>query len=135
MKVSLLAWRLFRNRLSTKDNLFIRGIIQQDSQLCMGGCEELESTNHLFSKCSFFNFVLHVYNWIGISTMEPYSIFDHIVQFFRLSHNNKIRRSILQIIWFSSIKVIWKEQNSIIVIIHEEIIHNPVDKIKVLSFW
>jgi len=75
VKVSLLAWRLFQNRLPTKDNLFRRGIIPQEAQLCMGGCGEIETTNHLFSKCNYFNSVWHrILNWIGISTVEPYGI-------------------------------------------------------------
>ena len=43
VKVSLLACRLFRNRLPTKYNLFSRGIIPQDSQLCVGGCGDRKS--------------------------------------------------------------------------------------------
>jgi hypothetical protein len=31
LKVSVLAWRLFHNRLSTKDNLVTRNIISHDS--------------------------------------------------------------------------------------------------------
>ena len=57
MKVSLLACRLFRNRLPTKDSLFRRGIIPQDSQLCVGGCGEMEIATHRFTKCNYFNIV------------------------------------------------------------------------------
>lgn len=38
LKVFILAWRLFRNRLPTKDNLVTRGIISHNSQLCMTSC-------------------------------------------------------------------------------------------------
>ncbi|KAK2365871.1 hypothetical protein QL285_079314 [Trifolium repens] len=36
LKVSVLAWRLFMNRLPTKDNLAMRNIIQQDAQFWSG---------------------------------------------------------------------------------------------------
>jgi hypothetical protein len=42
LKVSIFAWRLFRNRLPTKGNLFRRGIIHHDDQMCVGGCEVQE---------------------------------------------------------------------------------------------
>jgi len=48
LKVSILAWRLLRNRLPTKDNLVTRDIISQDSQMCMTGCGGLEMAHHLF---------------------------------------------------------------------------------------
>ncbi|GAU50875.1 hypothetical protein TSUD_88620 [Trifolium subterraneum] len=54
MKVSLLAWRLLRNRLPTKDNLVTRNIIPQDFQLCVHGCGGLETTHHLFLSYSVF---------------------------------------------------------------------------------
>ena len=38
LKVVLFAWRLFRDRLPTKDNLFHRGVIDHDSRMCVTGC-------------------------------------------------------------------------------------------------
>nr|ABD28625.2 H+-transporting two-sector ATPase, alpha/beta subunit, central region, related [Medicago truncatula] len=37
LKVSMFAWCLFRNRLPTKTNLFLRGIITSKTQLCVSG--------------------------------------------------------------------------------------------------
>ena len=54
LEVSLFAWRLLRNRLSTKDNLFCRGIIPKNSQVCITGCGNVESTSHMFLGCEFF---------------------------------------------------------------------------------
>jgi len=34
----LFAWRLFRDRLPTKDNLLRRGVIDQASRTCVAGC-------------------------------------------------------------------------------------------------
>ena len=38
LKVFICAWRLFRNRWSTKDNLVRRGVITNVTQLCVTGC-------------------------------------------------------------------------------------------------
>ncbi|MCH85634.1 HcrVf2 protein-like protein [Trifolium medium] len=37
LKVSILAWRLLRNRLPTKDNLVARNIISHDARFCVNG--------------------------------------------------------------------------------------------------
>ncbi|MCI14847.1 70 kDa peptidyl-prolyl isomerase [Trifolium medium] len=47
LKVSVLAWRLLRNKLLAKDNLVRRNIIAHDSQMCVSGCGGLETTRHL----------------------------------------------------------------------------------------
>jgi len=82
--------------LPTKNNVVRRGIIPQESQLCIGGCWEIGTTNHLFSKCNYFKSIWHlVLNRIGISTVEVYGILDHFVQFSHLSDNTRRQRSIL----------------------------------------
>jgi len=48
LKVLIFAWRLFRNRLPTKDNLFRQGIIHMEDQLCVGGCGLQETNDYLF---------------------------------------------------------------------------------------
>jgi len=42
LKVSIFGWRLFGNKLLTKANLFRRGIIQHDAQLCVTGCGDYQ---------------------------------------------------------------------------------------------
>ena len=48
LKVVLFAWRLFRDRLPTRDNLYRRNVLASDAQICAGGCELSETTSHLF---------------------------------------------------------------------------------------
>jgi hypothetical protein len=60
LKVSVLAWRLLRNRLPTRDNLVRRHIITPDSQLCVTGCGGVETTHHLFLSCSVFTSLWHL---------------------------------------------------------------------------
>ena len=54
LNVSILAWRLLRNRLSTRENLVIRGIIPHDSQFYVIGCEAIKSAHHVLLFCPSF---------------------------------------------------------------------------------
>jgi len=82
LKVVVFAWRLFRNRLPTKDDLSRRGILNDDSCLCVAGCGSLETAHHLFLHCSLFGSVWYLINsWIGFSTAVPLLPSEHFVQF------------------------------------------------------
>jgi len=63
-KVVLFAWRLFHDRLPTKDNLSRRRVIDIDDQSCVGGCCWNKGcfTSHLLSFDN--NKVLKIINWI-----------------------------------------------------------------------
>ena len=82
LKVVLFAWRLFRDRLPTKDNLHRCGVIDHTSTLCVSGCGSIESSNHLFLHCNFFGSVWYfIYRWIGVSAAVPFYVPDHFNQF------------------------------------------------------
>ncbi|MCH87520.1 glutamate-gated kainate-type ion channel receptor subunit GluR5 [Trifolium medium] len=82
MKVSVLAWRLLRNRLPTKDNLAARNIISQESQFCVTGCGDVETAQHLFLSCPVLAPLWGlVRSWIGMSSADPVSLQDHFLQF------------------------------------------------------
>jgi hypothetical protein len=51
-KVSLMVWRLLRNRLPTKDNLGRRGILASTELACSVGCDSSETATHLFLHCT-----------------------------------------------------------------------------------
>jgi hypothetical protein len=57
LKVSVIAWRLLRNRFSTKDNLVRRHIIPPDASICTG-CGGAETAHHFsrrFSSTTLFH--------------------------------------------------------------------------------
>jgi len=82
LKVSILAWRLLRDRLSTKINLLRRGILQPAAIRCVAGCGFDESATHLFLNCEIFGSLWqHIRNWIGISGVDPLTLHDHFFQF------------------------------------------------------
>ncbi|XP_045797738.1 uncharacterized protein LOC123891913 [Trifolium pratense] len=99
LKVSIFAWRLLRDRLPTKTNLVIRGIISSSAQVCVAGCGEAESAHHLFISCSFFGSLWAlVCTWIDISLTDSSTIRDHFVHFTSSLGGSRARRSFLQLI-------------------------------------
>jgi len=82
LKVSVFAWRIFHNRLPTKENLFRRGIFQHDAQMCVTGCGLVESYVHLFLHFNVFGQVWQlVRHWFGVSSVDPATVVDHFHQF------------------------------------------------------
>ena len=135
LKVVLFAWRLFRDRLPTKDNLLRRGVIPYDSRLCIAGCNTVETSTHLFLHCPMFGTVWYLlFRWLGFSTAIPLGVVDHFNQFFLDGGNVKARGAILHAIWFATTWEIWKERNNRLFNGKHSSIFNVVDKIKSLAF-
>jgi len=73
LKVSICVWRLLHNKWPTKDNLVRRGIIQSNSQLCVSGCGNNETADHLAIHCPIFGELWHhVKTWIGVDPQQYY---------------------------------------------------------------
>lgn len=100
IKVSLFAWRLFRNRLPTKDNLLRRHILPSDDNLCVDGCGSVETTDHLIFLCDTSERVWSaVLQWLHLSFVAPIRSKFHFLQFGHtagLPHSSFI---FFQIIW------------------------------------
>jgi hypothetical protein len=135
LKVILFAWRLFRDRLPTKNNLYHRHVIGVDAQLCVGGCGEVETSSHLLLHCTVFGAVWHyILRWLGLLAVLPGDANSHFHQFGFLGGVAKTRRAILQVIWFAVTWEIWKERNNRIFKNKFCSITQVVDKIKSLTF-
>jgi len=135
LKVVVFVWRLFRDRLPTKDNLLRRGVITHDYRLCVAGCDFVESSPHLFLHCNIFGSVWHlIYNWIGVSVTNPFYVPDHFHQFGYSGGIRKKRRSILQVIWHATVWEIWKERNNRLFKGTASPIIQVVDRIKSISY-
>jgi hypothetical protein len=84
-KVSLMAWRLLRNRLPTRDNLIRRRVLHLDASTCVRGCGESETTLHLFLLCDFSNGLwMEVRHWLGIYVVFPADLRQHFQQFTKM---------------------------------------------------
>jgi len=113
LKVVLFEWRLFRDRLPTKDNLFRRRVLDVDAQICVGGCGLVETASHLFLHCHLFGSVwYHILRWVGVSAVLPSDVTSPFIKFDFLGGAVKYRHSILQVIWFATVWEIWKERNN-----------------------
>lgn len=99
LKVVLFAWRVFRDRLPIKDNLFRRGVIDQNSLECVAACDSSESSVHLLLHCNVFEYVWHqIYKWLGIYVVAPQHWPENFVQFSFIGGTSKVCQSILQVI-------------------------------------
>jgi hypothetical protein len=135
LKVVLFVWRLLRDRLPTKDNLYRRQVIDIDARSCVAGCGEVETSSHLLLHCSMFGSVwYHILRWLGVSAVLPCDADSHYYQFGYIGGVSKTRRSILQVIWCATVWEIWKERNNRIFNATTCPITQVVDKIKSLTF-
>ncbi|RHN70051.1 putative reverse transcriptase zinc-binding domain-containing protein [Medicago truncatula] len=136
LKVSILAWRLLRNKLLTKDNLCVRGVLSHDNQLCVVGCGDFETAQHLFRSCPFYAALWgQIRSWLGIATAEPLCVSDHFYQFVYSAGASSTICSFLQLIWLCSVGVMWSERNSRVFKNKDHTVHQLVEKIKLQSFW
>ena len=137
LKVVLFGWRLFRDRLPTKDNLIRCGVIAVEERLCVGGCGMLETSSHLLLHCRTFGEVWHfIHNWLGVCSVLPNAPADHFLQFNSIGGNCfKVWMSILHLIWYATIWEIWKEINNMLFNDKECSIPQIMNKIKSLTFY
>ncbi|KAK2370837.1 hypothetical protein QL285_083849 [Trifolium repens] len=135
LKVSILAWRLLRDRLPTKSNLATRGIISPEGRFCVAGCGGIESAQHLFLSCSTFGSLWAlVRSWIGFSAADAPTAPDHFVQFTYSAGGLRARRSFLQLIWLACVWVVWTERNHRLFRNAATTVTHMLDKVKLFSF-
>ena len=136
LKVSILAWRLLRNRLPSKSNLEVRGIMVQDGHLCVSGCGAVETVQHMFVSCPIYSILWqHVRAWIGVSGVDPYDTADHFVQFSYLLGSATKNRSFMQLLWLVCVWVLWTERNNRQFNNTENSMYQLLEKVQNHSFW
>ena len=117
-------WRLLRNRLSTKDNLFMRGVLPHATQQCVTECSVNETTQHLFLSCLFFASLSgKIRSWLDIVTDESFGVSYHFYQFVYSTCGLRARRSCMKLIWMCCVWVIWNERNNRVFKNKESTIH------------
>ena len=136
MKVSIVAWRLLKDRLPTKLNLQRRGILQAADTLCVSGCGNDESSTHLFLHCTVFDsFWQHIRSWIGVYGADTQNISDHFHQFIHYTGHSKARRSFLQLLWLHCVWLVWNERNNRLFNNIKTPIDQLIEKAKYHSLW
>ncbi|CAJ2641817.1 unnamed protein product [Trifolium pratense] len=135
LKVSILAWRLLRDRLPTRVNLVTRRVLPPTAHMCVFGCGEAESAHHLFISCGFVGSLWDlVRSWIDIPLVDFGSLRDHFIQFTSSAGGSRARRSFLQLIWLACVWVVWTERNHRLFRGSADTPHILMDKIKLFSF-
>lgn len=134
-KVSVFVWRLFRNRLPTRDNLVHRRVLLIADSVCVSGCGAYETANHLFCIYNIFSTLWdHILHWLGLSVVFPGDIRRHFTQFSNLAEFPRATHYFLKVIWFASVWAISKERNNRV---FQETVYDPsslAEKVKLNSF-
>jgi len=134
LKVSVFAWRLIQDRLPTKANLAIRGVIPADDIFCVSGCGHVEMADHLFLLCpTFASLWQQVRDWIGFLGVDYNIIADHLAQFTHMTSVGKAKSLFMQLIWLLCSWVIWNERNNRLFNNIVTLVSRLLDKVKLLS--
>lgn len=114
LKVKGFVWKLAQDRIPSLQNLVKRTVTLQ-SILCRGCEKEVESSGHLFFKCELFPLVWReCLRWWGMVAPLQGDCKLHFLQFAGLPGGNSIQKSLWQVVWFSTIWVIWVSRNALI---------------------
>ncbi|GKV32324.1 hypothetical protein SLEP1_g40940 [Rubroshorea leprosula] len=112
-KVSFMIWRLFLNRLPTKDNLFLRGVNLTNNPNCMFCGDHPEDANHIFAKCrqsqKLWSKICH---WWGFLFVPPDNAFAMLHQLSSLQVPKKARSWNLTI--STAAWSIWEDFNQLV---------------------
>jgi len=99
LNVSIFAWRLIWNSLSSKDNLVECDIISLETQHCVSGCGSIKTAQHLFLSCPCFGSLWGLVRaWLNISAADPFHLQDHFIQFAYSSGGSRVRRDFMQLV-------------------------------------
>jgi len=141
LKVNIFVWRLFLNRLATKDNLakdnlYRRNVLEANNVACSALCGKEEDRDHLFFQCDHYGRLwLLILNWLDIVTALPGDLYTHANQFCALKGLSKNSRTAFSIIWISVLFVIWKDRNRRIFQNHSDQLEALLEKVKFQTYW
>ncbi|KAF1874246.1 hypothetical protein Lal_00030279, partial [Lupinus albus] len=112
-KVISYAWRLFLDRIPTRDGLSRWGVslIIGGGASCTHCNDQLESSQHLFFSCSFSYRVWQlIYKWLDFYVALPYGTINHFMFHLCLIKDWKHRHA-WSSIWLATIWAIWRARN------------------------
>jgi hypothetical protein len=134
-KVIAFSWQLLYDRVPTKENLLLRGVIPHSSgDSCIWCGDVRESSSHLFLHCRVAMLVWYeVFKWLGVVIVVPPNLF-HLYDCLSCAAKNKKARNGFRLVWHSVIWSIWRARNTYI---FNNVVMEPlelVEEIKVLSW-
>ena len=131
-KVNIFVWRLMRNGIPTKVNLFGRGVDVNSYRcnLCKHGIDDI---SHLFVNCELAKeLMVKINNWLQLSIpeMEVINMIDWCKQLNCTSYSRTIMEAIIYIGWWH----VWKERNNVLHTGNHDNLINIFNSIVTLSF-
>jgi len=124
---------LHRNKIPTNYKLIRQGVLKVIDELCIGGCGSLEDVYHLFLHCDFYCQIWNSIYMVGLYLGQSAHILDHLIHFVALGGYSKKLHVVLQLVWFLTVWVIWRERNIRLFQQKEDVLHHLIEKIQ--SFW
>jgi hypothetical protein len=114
-KVIAFSWQLLYDRIPTRCNLEVRGIIGPELPWeCVGCVGKKETACHLFLHCPCVMKVWQeIFKWLGVEIVIPPSLLILFDVFKASARNVKIRKGFV-LIWHASLWAIWKARNGAI---------------------
>lgn len=134
-KAKVLVWRLFIERLPTRDALARRGVpLHADDTVCVGCLSEPESANHVFFRCSLAKDVWRkVCLWAEIIDINEIDTVSHFCRFGQQLGGRKLKRMKFMI-WIATVWALWNARNRKIFQGVECNINNIVTHVKMISW-
>ncbi|XP_058726814.1 uncharacterized protein LOC131598205 [Vicia villosa] len=112
LKVAVLVWRLFQNKIASKDNLVKRGVLNQTQSDCPFRCAVTENASHIFFECSFpMQVWASVLRWLNIHTAMHNNAIENYHQFKGLCGMGRMQAEKFCVIWFACIWILWNGRN------------------------
>ncbi|CAI8606443.1 unnamed protein product [Vicia faba] len=112
LKVSVLAWRLWQNRIPTKDSLIKRGILEESQSFCPYFCGKEESEEHIFFECLIALVTWsEIIRWLNFSYVSHNSAMWSFLHFAGLCSGDIVMKERFSVIWFGYIWTMWRRGN------------------------
>ncbi|XP_058780626.1 uncharacterized protein LOC131654465 [Vicia villosa] len=133
-KVKAFAWRLFVNRLPTKDLLKVRGIpLSASNLLCVFCGLHLEDREHIFINCNVIKLVWKdIGEWVEFSGWKEKYCIPLFMEWYAMSCRRRIKEGKLGVLWLATCWIIWLTRNAFC--FNQEVwnVNDIVWKIKIL---
>ncbi|CAJ2631518.1 unnamed protein product [Trifolium pratense] len=113
-KVIAFSWQLLYDRVPTKVNLLLRGVIHHGGGEgnCVWCVDFRESSSHLFLRCKMALEVWYaIFKWLGVVIVMPPNLFHLFYCLSEAATNKKVRNG-YRLVWHSVIWSIWKARNN-----------------------
>jgi hypothetical protein len=134
-KVIAFSWQLLFDRIPSRSNLLLRGIVVSDKPWeCLGCVGHIETSNHLFLHCPCAMQIWRdVFSWLGVEIIIPPSLASLYEILRGAAKNSKIRNGFV-LIWHATLWSIWKARNGAIFSAGVFLPQAVVEDVKVLSW-